>query len=299
MKKLFTKEGIIGLSIVAAIAVLVFGIDFLKGINVFTPTNHYYSTYTDVQGLVTSAPVTVNGFKVGLVHSIEYQYDNPGHVKVLLSLNKELKVPEGTKAIITADILGTASVVLDMAHNNNFLPVGSDLEGVSDAGLMASVSENLLPTVASALPKVDTLLSHISTLVGDPALLASVKRLDAITASLQATAGNLNALTQGLKPAVAGVGQVLTNVDTLTSNLASVSATVKQAPIDSLLANLEVATANLRAMSDELGNPNSSLGLLMHDPALYNNLNATVTSLDSLFVDIKRNPKRYVTIKVF
>lgn len=299
MNKVFKKEVIIGVCVALAIAVLVVGIDYLKGINIFTPANYYYASYTDVQGLAQSAPVTINGFKVGLVRSIEYEYDNPGHVKVELSLDKQLKVPVGTKAVIASDILGTASVVLQMGTSSEYQKIGTELEGVTDAGMMASLTEKLMPSVSSILPKIDTLLTNINTLVADPAITASVKRLDGITAQLEATARNLNAMTSRLSPVLTDVQKVTGNVAELTGDLASVTGKLKDAPIDSLLADLEVTTTNLKQLSEQLNNPNSSLGKLMHDPALYNNINATVTSLDSLFVDIKRNPKRYVTIKVF
>ena len=299
MNKLFKKEVLIGLCVAVALAILFVGIDFLKGVNIFTPANYYYASYTNVQGLAQSAPVTVNGFKVGLVRSIEYEYDNPGHVKVVLSLDEQLKVPQGTKAIITSDILGTASVTLKMGQSNQYQEIGSQLIGETDAGMMASVSESLMPSVTSIMPKIDTLLTSINTLVADPAILASIKRLDAITAQLETTARNLTAMTARLSPVIGDVHTVTGNVAQLTGNLSAVSGMLKEAPIDSLMADLAVTTDNLRQLSEQLNDPNSSLGKLTTDPALYNNINATVTSLDSLFVDIKRNPKRYVTIKVF
>ena len=106
------KEIIIGLCVLIALGVLYFGVEFLKGVNVFKPSNAYTASYTNVAGLQVSAPVTINGLKVGQVSSIEYEYDNPGHVKVAFSLDKALQVPAGSKAVIEQDLLGTASVVL-------------------------------------------------------------------------------------------------------------------------------------------------------------------------------------------
>lgn len=299
MKKIFSKEMIIGVCVIIALAILFLGIDFLKGINIFTPANYYYTSFTNVEGLAQSAPVTINGYKVGLVRSIEYEYDNPGHVKVELSLDKNLKVPAGSKAILASDLLGTASIKLDLSDSNDFHSIGDRLVGVNESGMMDAISGELLPSVGSIMPKIDTLLTNINTLVGDPAILASVKRLDAITAQLEATSRNLTAMTSRLSPVVTDVQQVTGNVSQLTGNLAELSGMLKEAPIDSLMLDLQVTTANLKLLSEQLNDPNSTLGKLTTDPALYNNINATVSSLDSLFVDIKRNPKRYVTIKVF
>lgn len=98
MKKFFSKELTIGLCVVLALLILFFGIDYLKGINVFKASNYYYVSYTNVNGLAVSSPVTASGFKVGLVREIRYEYDNPGHVLVEISLDKALKIPSGTKA---------------------------------------------------------------------------------------------------------------------------------------------------------------------------------------------------------
>lgn len=96
-----------------AIAILIFGINFLKGVNLFKASNYYYATYNNVEGLAESAHVTLNGFNVGQVREIRYDYDHPGNVNVEISLDKSLKLPQGTKALLTSDMLGTASIVLE------------------------------------------------------------------------------------------------------------------------------------------------------------------------------------------
>ena len=131
MKKIFRKEVLIGLIVLLAGAILIVGIDVLKGINIFKGDNYYYVIYTNVQGLAQSAPVTVNGFKVGLVREIEYEYDNPGHVKVELSLDRHLVVPHGTKAVLATDLLGTASVALEMGTSPEHYKVGTTPSRVS------------------------------------------------------------------------------------------------------------------------------------------------------------------------
>ncbi len=292
------KEITISICVIVALCLLFLGIDFLKGVNVFKPANYYTATYTNVNGLAVSAPVTLNGFKVGLVRSIEYQYDNPGHVAVELSLDKELKLPVGSKAVIVCDMLGTATIQLELTANKEFYPVGSEVESETASGLMDSVSKDLMPNIAEIFPKVDSLLTSINKLVSDPAVIASVKRLDAITANLESTTNSLNKSVKSLPVLMSGVNSTVDNVNRLTGNLAEVSEDLKSCPLDSTLQNIQQTTENLRMLTQELNNPNSTLGLLMKDPELYNNLNNTVKSLDSLFVDIKKSPKRYINIKL-
>lgn len=283
---------------VIALAVLFFGIEFLKGVNVFKPTNYYSASYTNVAGLQVSAPVTLNGFKVGQVRDIRYEYDNPGHVLVEFSLDKELKVPVGSKAVIESDLLGTAVVALHMSDSKDFHDVGNKLVGETAQGMLESVSGDLMPQVNAILPKVDTLLTNINLLVANPALQTSISRLDNITLQLDGTMRTLNATAASLPPVMKNVNGITTNVNTMTGDLAVLTANLKEVPVDSLANNLMVISENLKALSAQLDNPNSTLGAMTHDRALYDNLNSAAASLDSLLIDVKRNPKRYISIKL-
>lgn len=283
---------------VVALAVLFFGIEFLKGVNVFKPTNYYTASYTNVAGLQVSAPVHLNGFKVGQVRSITYEYDNPGHVLVEFSLDKELKVPVGSKAVISSDLLGSSGVTLELSDSKDYHTVGNKLIGVTASGMLDAVSGDLMPKVNDILPKVDTLLTNINLLVSNPALQSSISRLDNITLQLEGTCRALNSTAASLPPVMKNVNGITTNVNTITSDLAMVSANLKELPVDSITDNLMVISENLKALSAELDNPNSTLGALTHDRALYNNLNSAAASLDSLLIDVKRNPKRYISIKL-
>lgn len=297
-KSIFRKEVIIGICAILAVIVLVFGIDFLKGINLFHPANYYYVSYTDVNGLSVSAPVTVNGFKVGQVRSIEYEYDNPGHVLVELSLDKQLKIPRGTKAIITSDLLGTATVKLEMHDTTEMHGIGDKITGETDKGMLGGIGDSLMPTVTNILPKIDSLLTSLDRIVSDPALTASVRRLDAITAHIEGTMRSLNTTVGQLPATMNGVNTTVENLDKLSGNLAMLSEELKDLPIQPVMANVNATTANLKQLTDDLNNPNSTLGLMLHDRNLYDNLNSAVANLDSLFVDIKRSPKRYINIKL-
>lgn len=298
MNKIFRKELLIGVCVLCALAILFFGIDFLKGVNLFHASNYYYVTYDNVNGLAKSAPVTVNGYKVGQVRDITYLYNNPGHIQVELALNGELKLPEGTQAALTTDMLGTSTISLELAAGDKYYPVGAELPAKQPKGLMDGITQELLPSVSQIVPKVDTLLTTVNTLLSDPALAASIQRLDGITANLEATSSSLNRTTTLLPPIATDVKGITGNFVTTSDNLAQFSDKLNQMPVDSLMQQLAVTTDNLRKLTQQLNDPNSTLGLLMNDPKLYNNLNSTVQSLDSLFIDIKANPKRYINIKL-
>ena len=282
MKK---KEILVGLTVALALVLLFVGINFLKGVNVFKAANYYYATYTDVAGLSTSAPVTINGFKVGQVRSVEYQYDNPGHVVVEFSVDKALRIPQGSQAVITAD-------------RSAFYSVGDTVATGVDAGLMSAVSNDVMPAVSAIIPKIDSLITGLNTLVSDPALSASVRRMDNITADLGASVQSLRTVMAAMEPVSRNVTSITANVDTISGNLSTVSGELAAAPVDSIMGELNRTVANLEQLTAALNNPDSSIGRLTSDPELYNNINSTVMSLDSLFVDIKRNPKRYISIKL-
>ncbi|MDE6095497.1 MAG: MlaD family protein [Muribaculaceae bacterium] len=299
MKKIITKEFIIGLSVILAVLILFFGIEYLKGINLFKPANYYVASYGNVAGLETAAPVQIDGYKVGQVRDIKFNYANPGKIDVVLALNKSLRIPEDSKAIISTTLLSGAYVEIKLGKSSKFAEVGSTIEGMVMPDMMASISDNLLPGVANILPRVDSLLASLNTLASDPALLKSIQRLDGISDNLsQATVG-LNSMMRKDVPAIMGnAGRVASNLDTITRNLGELSYQLKRLPLDATVDNVNDLTGNLAKFSEQLNNPNSSLGMLMNDPEFYQRLNKVSADIDSLIIDIQKNPKRYISIKL-
>ncbi|NBJ08860.1 MlaD family protein [Duncaniella freteri] len=304
MNKLFSREIIIGASVLIALLALVFGINYLKGVNIFKAANYYYASYTNVAGLAQSAPVTLNGYKVGLVRDIAYEYDNPGHVKVEISLDRQLLLPEGTSAVIVTDMLGTSTIELRMGTSPNLLEVGSKISGVVGSGLMDKVSTELMPSIIQIAPHIDSLVVALTAVAADPALVNSVRRLDAIMANLEATTTQLNrtvpALLKNANSTMANVSDISANISQVSSALAVLSDDLKRMPLDSTLRNINSITANLDEATSKLNSTNSSLGLLLNDPGLYHNLNNSAAHVDSILIDLKKQPKRYIpSIKIF
>lgn len=292
------KNLIIGLCVAVALVILFFGIEFLKGVNVFSSANSYHAVYTNVQGLQVSAPVEVNGFKVGQVSTISYEYDNPGHVRVDFSLDSHLKVPKGTQAVIRVAMLGTASVELVMGQSTEMLPSGSELLAAATPGMVDKLTSELLPGVSSIVPHVDTLITNVNNVVSDPAVMAAVQRLDAITQSLSATLSSVELSVKTVPAILNHINEISADLRTISSNLADFTGNIKELPVDSTMANILAITENVRRLSDSLNSADSSLGKLLNDDGLYDNLTGVAVSLDSLLRDIKKNPKRYISIKL-
>lgn len=298
MKKLFTKELLIGACVLVALAILFFGIEYLKGVSIFKPSNYYYAVYNDVKGLEVSAPVTVNGYKIGQVDNVELMYDRPGCVLVSMSLDKKFRIPVNSKALIESSLLGTASVKIDLATAGDYYTPGDTIPAGVAAGMMDQVSEQLLPGVSNLVPKVDSILTNVNNLTGNQALVQSFKNIEQLTATLNTTANSLNAAVRTLPSTVGAVNGVISSVNAIVADLDSVTSQIAEAPIESTLDNFNRISNNLATLTAQLQNPNSTIGALLNDSGLYDNLTKASLSIDSLLVDIRKNPKRYISIKL-
>lgn len=299
MRRIFTKEVIIGLCVALAILILCFGIEFLKGINLFRPANFYIAQYENVEGLEVAAPVTIDGYKVGQVREINFNYENPGKIEVLLALNRQLHLPVDSKALIGSTLLSGSYVEIKRGESSEMIPVGGYIESGTTPDLMSSISNEVLPAVGNIMPKIDSLLISVNNLVADPALAQSLKNLETLTTNLAATSHNLNILMQRQVPGILNsANTAVTNLDTITANLTSLSKDLKSLPLDKTVENINGLTANLVQFTGNLNNPNSTLGELTQDSELYDRLNRLTADIDSLILDIKKNPKRYISIKL-
>ena len=299
MKKIFSKEFIIGLSVIIAALVLFFGIEFLKGINLFRPANYYYAYYSNVDGLAVASPVQVNGYKVGQVREIIYDYADPGKIKVMLAMDKKLSIPADSYAEMGQTMLSGAYINLKIGKSAKKLAVGEEIPSGTSNGLMESISNEIMPAISQIMPKIDSLLSNLNTLVADPALLQSIQRLDGITANvLGVTEGLSNTMSHDVPLVVRDARSITHQIDSVSANLLALSKTLKQLPIATTMANVNDITANLSNFATKLNSSTSTLGRLTNDDELYHRLNQVSADIDSLIVDIKRNPKRYISIKL-
>lgn len=290
----------IGLSVIIAALILFFGIDYLKGINLLNPSHFYVVEAKDVSGLAQSAPVNVNGYKVGTVREISYDYSKSGNIRILLAVDDKLQLPQGSYARMASTLLSGAYIDLVMGTGSEILKNGSTIPLESSQDIMDAVSQDLLPKVSQMLPHIDSLINSVNAIVNDPALIASVRRLDGITTNVEGLTADLQStVRKDVNPLMRNARNFSYKLDSISVNLMALSNTLNQMPLASTMDNVNKITNELSVFSKQLNDKNSTLGLLTSDPELYNRLNQVSADIDSLIVDIKRNPKRYISIKVF
>ena len=295
-RKSFTNEVKIALVAIAGVVVLFFGMNFLKGLNIFSSEDNYYVQFSDITGLSSASPVYADGFKVGVVKDIIYDYSHTEGSKVLIGVDKQLRIPQGSSAEIVSDMLGNVKVNLLLANNpREKVAPGGLIKGMINDGAMGKL-QDMVPAVEKMLPKLDSIMTSLNAILADPAIRQSLHNVQAITDNLTTSTAQLNTLMAGLNKNVPGMmakaNNVLDNTETLTANLAAVDVASTMRQVDQTIANVQQLTAKLNSKE-------GSLGLLMNDTQLYDNLNSTMRNADSLVIDLRQHPKRYVHFSVF
>ena len=313
------KEIKIALVAIAAIAILFFGMNFLKGISLFSEKNVYYARFSNINGLTANNPIFANGYQVGLVKDIQFDYSGQGDIIVAFSLNDKMHLPVGTAAAIESDFMGNVRMNIVLPTNNTPLPTGEGsgvglsplptgegagmgllhkgdtIPGSQAEGLMARAAA-FLPAVEQMLPKLDSILMSVNTLLADPSIARTLHHAERVTADLTNSTRQLNTLMANLNrqmPALMSKADgVLDNTQQLTQNLSAIDLNTTMQKVDRTLANVE-------ATAKQLSQPNGTLGLLMNDPSLYNRLNGTLNSAEMLLNDVREHPKRYINVSVF
>lgn len=294
MKKFFTREVKVALLVTTALIILYFGLNYLKGINLFNPINKYYAKYESVEGLVASSPVYVRGYKVGQVNSITYDFSNEIPFVIEFTTEKSLKLPKGTIAEMFDDgLMGGKAIRLVMSKNDEYISDGDTLSALKVAGLMDFLSGHFLPTLYKTVADVDSTIVNIQQLIASAEIKNSLKSIESVTSDLSITSERLKNLMDGKIPAV------VANIDTISVDLKKVSSDLKDFEYAELLLKVDSTMANLRSLSNSLNDKDGSLGLLLRDQSLYNSLDSTVNSANLLLKDLKENPKRYVHFSLF
>lgn len=294
--KFLTNEVKIAIVAIVGVVILFFGMNFLKGLNVFSSADDYYIEFKDISGLSASSPIYADGYQIGTVKSVIYDYSNESPIRVLAAIDKQMRVPMGTTAEIESDMLGNVKINLLLANNpRQRIEPGGVISGDQSNGAMGQLTA-MIPQVEKLLPKLDSILASLNTLLADPALQSSLHNVETITSNLTVSTQELNTLMKDLNTNVptlmAKADKVLDNTDKLTGNLAAIDLQETMNEVNSTISNVQSLTAKLN--SNE-----GTIGLLMNDPALYNNLNSTMRSADSLLINFREHPKRYVHFSLF
>ncbi len=296
MKNVFlTREIKLGIVAVATIAVLYFGLNFLKGINVLSPTRHYYGVFDNVDGLIESAPVYLQGYKVGIVDEIAYDFSTSKPFTVRLSVNKDLQFPHGTKLVLADDgLLGGKMIRIAFPANHT-----AQYHAHKDT-LPSEIAGGLFADAAAMLPTLHGTLAHIDSLVCTMQALVSGQELQNTLASVEQTTAHLAASSNELKRMMKNdVPQLLANVQLAVNDLKHIGEALKQVDFQTTFGKIDGTLDNLQTMTAKLNETNGTLGLLMNDKELYLNLSNTLLSADKLLIDLQNHPKRYVHFSLF
>ena len=288
------KEVQIGALALVAIALGYIGLNFLKGIEVFKKTKVYYAHFDDLSGITGAAPVESSGFKVGNVRSIAFDYTRGYGATVELALNSDMRIPEGSQLKIRTNPLGGAGLVLFVnPQGKTYLSEGDTIasQGAGD-GLLASVSDKILPSIAGMMPTIASTLERLNVLLND-------QSIDSALYGINASSQQLNGMMAGLHQASRTLPPILNNVGVMSANLATFSGQLSAMRLDSLVLNLQQTTAQLQQVTQQLRAKDNTAGLLLNDPSLYHRLDSLVGTADRLMHDLQENPKRYVHFSIF
>ena len=237
---------------------------------------------------------TENGFKVGTVRSINYNYKKPGHVTVEVEVDKEMRIPKGSKGELVTEMLGTVKMNLLLNDKTNeFFQPGDTLPGITNNGLMGVAEEKLVPQVEQLLPKMDSILQSLNKLLADPALTATIHNAERLTANLDVTTRQLNSLMNNELPQITG------RLVTITDNFSVISENLKGIDYASTFSKVDSTLYNVQLLTEKLTRKDNTIGLLFNDPTFYQNLSTTTANAASLLEDLKAHPKRYVHFSLF
>ncbi len=311
-----SNETKVGALTAVAITLLILGFNFLKGKTLFKTGNLVYAKYTDTKGIMVSNAVYVNGFQVGAVTDIENADQNLSSIVITIKLKDKYNIPANSIAVIKDNPLGSPSIAITLGNAKTYVQPGDTLLTGSNAGLLGDVMSKVGPVadqIQVTIHTLDSVLKNINTIF-DPNtknnLQSVIGNLNKTTASLAVSSVSI----QGLLNAQSGaIAQSMTNLNSFTknlsdnnekithtlSNLETTTSNFSKADVNGAMESFKVSINKLNGILDNANSSNGSLGKLLHDKALYDNLTNTVRSANILLDDLRVHPKRYVNISVF
>ena len=296
-KNYFTREVKVGIMVVVAIFVLYFGLNFLKGINIFSSADYYYARYENIGGLVPSSPVYVKGFKIGQVEQVKYDFTKKESFVIKVSVSKDIKIPKGAKILLYDEgIMGGKAIqfVFDpIIPSQAMYTPGDTIESQVGIGLMAQLSGDLMPKIEGISTQADSLLRSVRLLIENKDLTKSLSSIEHTTADLAVSSSQLKKMMNNDFPKIMG------DVNTVTSDFKQISGNLKKIDYAATFASVNHTIANLNLITDKINSSDGTLGLLLNNKDLYINLSNTAASSDKLLIDLQKNPKRYVHFSLF
>lgn len=296
-RKFFTREVKVGVMVIVAIFVLYFGLNFLKGVDIFSPVNNYYATYDSIGGLVPSSPVFIKGYKVGQVEEVKYDFSKQKSFLIRISVSKNIHLPKGTIIQLNdAGLMGGKVIQLAFAPINaaqSMYEPGDTIESQIGVGIMDKVTAGLLPKIETISIQTDSLIRSVRSLVENKNLDKSLASIERTTADLAVSSAQLKNMMNNDVPHILG------DVNVITSDFKQISGNLKKIDYAATFASIDHTIANLNLITDKLNSSDGTLGLLLNNKDLYINLSNTASSADKLLIDLQKNPKRYVNFSLF
>ncbi|RKD90131.1 MlaD family protein [Mangrovibacterium diazotrophicum] len=302
----------LGLLIISSVAILIWGLNYLKGIDYFNTNTTYYAVYDRVDGLMKSSAVDINGYQVGQVKDISFSDKNDGSLIVTFSIEGKFKLPIGTEArIISSDIMGTRSIKLLINPNNQFYAAYDTIPASIEGDLKEQVSMQVLPLKNKAeqlLASLDSAITVITYVFNPEArknLSESFAHINQTIINLESASAELDLLLRNERGNIQGV---MENMNQLTStlasssedfsaiadNLANITDSISAVNLKEMMESLSESTVGINDIIAKVNSKEGSAGLLINDPELYQNLTQLSLSMDYLLKDFRNNPKRYV-----
>lgn len=286
------RELWVGILGIVAIALIYLLINFFKGVNVFNEGDRYYARFNDIGEIVKSSPVYINGYKVGNVSGITYDFSKTNCVYVEMSLDNRLHIPQGSYAMIVNKTLGSSTINLIMGNSENIINKGDTLSGTLNAGAMHAAGK-MIPRINDLLPKVDTMLVSLNNILSNPAINNSINNIELLTAQLNRTTAQLNAILSEEIP------QAAEKLIAIEDNMLQVSEQLSDVDYKKIMGDLEASLSNMKSITAALESGEGTAGMLLKDSTLYNRLNETCEAATTLLQDLRENPKKYVHFSVF
>ena len=307
--KKYNREIKVGALAMISIFLLFYGFNFLKGVNIFHPSNSYLGVFAEIPGLEEQSPVYIHGYKVGQVEEINYNFTLDSAFVVEVAINRDISLPEGTSMVIIADgLLAGKAIELrfpaQIANQQspisnqqsaiiNQIPHGSYLPTAIQPSLIETLENQLLANINAAVSDVDSLVNDLHAQLEGDHLKAAIANVEQITDELTGVSAELRYMMGHQIP------RIVDNADTTIANLNAIIADVKSADLAATVARVDTTLDSVNALISDVRSPDGTIGKLLYDPSLYTDIDATVVSADSLITDLKANPKRYVHFSLF
>lgn len=293
--KTWSKNVKIGIAFLVSLVMIYFGINFLKGVNVFKKQNTYISLFDNVNNLNVSSPVLVNGYQVGLVNSIHMLENDSLELAVEIRLDKGFKVKKGSKLEFSSDFLGASSVsLLINPYSSEYLSPGDTILGTRAVGLMDGVAR-VIPKTDSIISRIDLMSIALQNLATDPAWLSAIESMSGTMKELEASSVSLKKVMANLEK---DLPIITTNLSDVTTDFKKISKELTELDIQKTFNTIDSTVVNLKNLSVSLTSPNNSLGKLTHDTQLHDSLTSTINSATQLLEDIRKNPEKYLSVRL-